>query len=511
MDIDLCWCPVCERAITEREELPPPQNRNRIHSKKSNLNLESQSSPQFTSRGGVFGPKGGLYCSEACRQVEELNSRRAFDELIICLSSKSKDQKLVHSKLDSKINPLKIPKNHHLNNLTRSTSLGPPNLPSSQPHQTQPHSQAQLNSIDPFLTINPSSNLSSSQTQSNHQSSNITNRRTPFLLAPNGTPLIKPTFPQRLGQLASNRPIQSIQSSKLTKPSKTSNINQFNSNHTSNSLPTYSNGPLNSTPNCLNPNLHSHHLGKAHRQEMEFDSETRPTKPTSLSQHYGLFYWSRSTCFNSDWSESSPSFNQKFTPTKHHSKSDSKTVHKIKQLINQSDQKNNHKLNHSNSINHLNHLNQKNQINQSHSQSQNQNQTLKPILSTSGPSKEINDPTNLIRKDLRLTNSDDNKCCRSWSWDHLPDDVPQYPAMDLERVRRSRLERDQKLKSNQMVMVVVTDLSDLDTNQKNQTRTLQKQQSDDEIKDPTMAFLSMVSTPPDKLPLQTRKKLFVFQ
>lgn len=75
---------------------------------------------------------------------------------------------------------------------------------------------------------------------------------------------------------------------------------------------------------------------------------------------------------------------------------------------------------------------------------------------------------------------------RRWSWNHLPADVPQYPVMDLARVRRSRI---------QMMMMVEEGVREVEGGQE---------------RNQGMMMMKMMKKNATVGPMPTRKKLFVF-
>ncbi|KAG0146332.1 hypothetical protein CROQUDRAFT_133184 [Cronartium quercuum f. sp. fusiforme G11] len=263
MDMDLSWCPVCERAIVEREETSDPHqqlqhegtlmakagkslglthsnskaqiaiNRPRKHGNPS-TRPPAASKPrttgragELTERGAVYAPRGGLYCSEACRAIDELSGQRAFEDLAVlscfvtpriggrvrseaesdyCASSSTttsgtdedggSESRRCSIGLDS--NPTEL-----TSSSGGATGLRP-KTPLERP--TTVRSQSDL-PTGPGVAIQSHHTLADGRQCWSVEGSGLRKKQTPILLAPNGTPLVRPTFPQKHQQ---NRQIGSV-------------------------------------------------------------------------------------------------------------------------------------------------------------------------------------------------------------------------------------------------------------------------------------------------------------
>ncbi|POV99556.1 hypothetical protein PSTT_13698 [Puccinia striiformis] len=257
--------------------------------------------------GGVYGPKGSLYCSEACREVEELNGRFAFEQLAACLPdlvgrSSSRSEAPESEGTLSGTDEINTDRSRSTSSGRQSESTAPGPRTSTSPEQLSrltPNSKSQA-----LTTTNGGSAKETID-------SGLPNRRVPILLSSNGTPLIQPTFPQRpaIGQNQrrhhshySPQKRCSPHSTAVTRTGsglKVSTIGVLPSSSVPNYPPsaTGANVTKISTTSILN-----------HRptvcNDMEFSVEARSEKPASLLRHYSLFFRSRPGSLRGEWTDS---------------------------------------------------------------------------------------------------------------------------------------------------------------------------------------------------------------
>ncbi|KAH9457482.1 hypothetical protein Pst134EA_021357 [Puccinia striiformis f. sp. tritici] len=472
MDMDLWWCPVCERAITEQEE--PAQRPSLL--KRATV---PPSQPRYTSRGGVYGPKGSLYCSEACREVEELNGRFAFEQLAACLPdlvgrSSSRSEAPESEGTLSGTDEINTDRSRSTSSGRQSESTAPGPRTSTSPEQLSrltPNSKSQA-----LTTTNGGSAKETID-------SGLPNRRVPILLSSNGTPLIQPTFPQRpaIGQNQrrhhshySPQKRCSPHSTAVTRTGsglKVSTIGVLPSSSVPNYPPsaTGANVTKISTTSILN-----------HRptvcNDMEFSVEARSEKPASLLRHYSLFFRSRPGSLRGEWTDSAD---------------EPQSAHQLDRIAHR-------------------HTSARSSRQQSQTGSQQSRRSSVQLLTRSlagktDPADETVESSASLSKRLlhrkdRKSHFPDNTC-RFWTWDHLPADVPQYPAMDLAQIRLSKLLRQQ---ADASILQPSTNKQILTLSDQIHFRNLQKI-------DKSASFPNLATDSIDAFPItQSKKKLFIF-
>lgn len=523
MDMDLWWCPVCERAITEQEDLT--QRPNLL--KRATL---PPAQPRYTSKGGVYGPKGSLYCSEACREVEELNGRFAFEQLAACLPDLA-DRQSFQEERESEST---LSSTDDTTDRSRSLSLG--RSSTHQPGFDSPQRALSSSVVAPGTISNNTHHQGLTSLSAQRPEINETdapqlappNRRVPILYSSNGTPLIQPSFPQRPGLGSHQRRHHShysplrLWSSRAT-PAIRSNSSylQKSRNHPTenacNSVPTYapkSDALQRSSTNNTRTQLILNHR-TTERNDMEFQPEARLEKPAYLWQHYGLFYRSRSGSKRGDWNDPTETTDNNH-PT-HHKISSTTLSRQGSQKSCQTHPKSNagaRKTLHPRVVLDENH------------------KRITPIRASSMKTssivaRESNGRPRSTKDRKALILEESHKYCRSWSWDHLPADVPQYPAMDLEQIRLSKIFRDRLIRpaaqkqdqdgrSGAGLIVRETTFeieSSLDGGGATSGGKLMGllTENNQKLKTAPSTSITAITSSILKCPIQTKKKLFVFQ
>ncbi|PLW13528.1 hypothetical protein PCANC_18191 [Puccinia coronata f. sp. avenae] len=423
MDMDLWWCPVCERAITEQDEnVHKPSFPKRA--------MSSPSQPRYTSRGGVYGPKGSLYCSEACREVEELNGRFAFEQLAACLPE-CVDRPTFSDEPESEGT---LSGTDEINtDRSRSLSLG------RRSDSTTPNSRSlpSTEEIAPIGNTKVLNGLIPANAQSGAtKEPGPENRRVPMLISPNGTPLIQPKFPQRpVHGLKQRRHQSHCPSQRRCSPHSTAATRTGSrlkvvtvAPKASNSVPTYpfstsDQGAVKSTTPTTKTILNHQPVV---RNDMEFGPDARQEKPTTLLRHYALFFRSRpGSTRGEEWVDSldEPAM---FVVGKAAEKAGGAAASGLSRQTSQSESQNSRRS------------------------------SLQPLKPLPAPKTDGAVDEKAEHKPSKPTHRKDRKhllgenSCRSWTWDHLPADVPQYPAMDLAQIRLSKLLRHQAATSSSL-------------------------------------------------------------
>ncbi|KNZ59609.1 hypothetical protein VP01_1695g2 [Puccinia sorghi] len=428
MDMDLWWCPVCERAITEQEETV--QHMPGGLTKPTSL---SPTQPRYTSRGGVYGPKGSLYCSEACREVEEHNGRFAFEQLAACLpASLVSRPPLSHEEPESD-----------------GTLSGTEDITTDKSRSSLPLAKRSHSSTTGYNPRSSTRHIASSSISNEDLNPLIAplrqgagsqepepNRRVPILISPNGTPLIQPTFPQRpaLGHAQRRHQSQCPAAKKYCLPHSTAVVrassglklttSSSGAPKACNSVPTYASSTAALQGGAAKIKTILNQQPTVVRNDMEFGADARREKPASLMRHYGLFFRSRSGSKRGEWSDSADELSSSTTATAalvglsvERRAVSSTTGHLMSRQGSQTSRRSSlHAL-------------------------------ITPLLlankSEPGQVHKIDPSPPALpkraspRKDRKHALADNGS--RSWTWDHLPADVPQYPAMDLAQIRLSKL------------------------------------------------------------------------
>lgn len=478
MEMDLWWCPVCERAITENKEAPVD-----LVKRTSN----SPSPPHYTGRGGLYGSQESLYCSEACRKVEELNGRFAFEQLAACLPVFCERTSLEEPESEG----TQSGTDEFNTDRSRSLSLGR----RSVSQRTSTSSSLDINLSNPDQLKGSNQPLVSKEPSLEVRS---TAGRVPILLSPNGTPLVQPIFPQRptlaphqrrhFSQISPDKrfSLYTTAVARMAHPFKSSGRPAANP---SNSVPTYppsvigQRGPADRARSILNN-------ASTIRNDMEFGAEARREKPTYLWRHYDLFYRPRPGSRRGEWAECS-------SPTEAENDCIPALERNLGAMTRQVSQIRNYKRNS---------CTKQVETDGEESISENKRVVGAPApdilrASRSPTAKDWNSTQGFEVSKLQFKNRKsllaESKCSRSWSWDHLPSDVPQYPAMDLEQIRVSKLIREQKLSGLRQ----------------NSTDAIGSKLKALPISQSSVENSCSVTTiiPSSKIPIQTKKKLFVFQ
>ncbi|KAA1096822.1 hypothetical protein PGT21_029507 [Puccinia graminis f. sp. tritici] len=456
MDMDLWWCPVCERAITEQEETV---QRAGLVVKRPTL---PPSQPRYTSRGGVYAPKGSLYCSDACREVEELNGRFAFEQLAAYLpdlldrpplSSEEPDSEGTLSGTDELTS---TDRSRSVSLGRRSGSAGP--IKSSR----TPISLEELNG----LTVNnhklkgltPAIVQPNTGPAAKELETGLPSRRVPILLSPNGTPLIQPTFPQRpalgAGQQQRRHHSQYSPQKRGSPPQSTAAVRPSSRGlkvgttgvlpKPSTSVPIYPSvtvvGQSGTQPNNIKTKTILNHQLKSHNNFMEFDPLARHEhKQTSLLQHYGLFFRSH----RPQWADFNDEHDSPFEAA-HLPRAGRNGHHQVGECMSRQESRTEESEKSRRSSlqppgRRGNRSSSSTTIVGGTRSSNSSTSSTKPLASSSAAKPGSSLPT-ASRKERkpRLMAGAENPC-RSWTWDHLPADVPQYPAMDLAQIRVSKL------------------------------------------------------------------------
>ncbi|WAR60646.1 hypothetical protein PtB15_9B585 [Puccinia triticina] len=390
MDMDLWWCPVCERAITEQEEqVPRPGLQKRA--------TVPPTQPRYTSRGGVYAPKGSLYCSDACREVEELNGRTAFEQLAACLPA-----------LLGRPSPPEPPESDSTlsgtDELTssRSVSLGRrPGAPAPKPPSSPSSDELPGLSTSKLALQRPGA----------PKDPDPPARRVPILLSPNGTPLIQPTFPHRPALGPHQRRHHShyspqkrgsphstvVRAASALKVGPAGVVPTPSASAPTYALPTAAAAPAGpARPAATTTTILNGQPGG--RNDMQFAPDARAGKPTSLFRHYGLFFRPRPGAAHAVWADFADDLDAPAWPP---------------------------------------HAAAAGMARQSSGPATRRARPHpSPVAAAEAP-----DPLAPARNQRPRPPAAADNPCRSWTWDHLPPDEPQYPAMDLAQIRLSKLLR----------------------------------------------------------------------